>query len=270
MQPAAADPSIAPHQEDLDLARVFSAYTISAVAWLLFSTFVGIVLAYKFGAPEFGSSEWLTFGRLRPIHTNATFYGWASIGLVGLAYYVAARSCRTSLYSVRMARIGLWLFNVAAIAGTVALDLGYSAGDLEYREWPWSIGVIFLAALVVTAWNLVATVAQRKTEDIYLWNWYTMGGTLWTCIIAVVAILPWYQYGLGQVSVSGFYMHNAVGIWFTPLALGIFYYALPKLLNQSIYSYALGVFALRKFRLWCTMAPASPSLDCAPTRSIAA
>ena len=66
---------------------------------------------------------------------------------------------------------------------------------------------------------------------------------LWTCIIALVAILPWYQYGLGQVSVSGFYMHNAVGMWFTPLALGIFYYALPKLLSRPIYSYALGVFA---------------------------
>ena len=66
---------------------------------------------------------------------------------------------------------------------------------------------------------------------------------LWTCIIAVVAILPWYQYGLGQVSVSGYYMHNAVGMWFTPLALGIFYYALPKLLSRPIYSYALGVFA---------------------------
>jgi cytochrome c oxidase cbb3-type subunit I len=66
---------------------------------------------------------------------------------------------------------------------------------------------------------------------------------LWTCIIAVVALLPWYQYGLGQVSVSGFYMHNAVGMWFTPLALGVFYYALPKLLNRPIYSYALGVFA---------------------------
>ena len=103
--------------------------------------------------------------------------------------------------------------------------------------------LIFLAALVVTAWNLIATVARRSTEDIYLSNWYTIGGVLWTCIIALVAILPWYQYGLGQVSVSGFYMHNAVGMWFTPLALGIFYYALPKLLNRPIYSYALGVFA---------------------------
>ena len=104
-------------------------------------------------------------------------------------------------------------------------------------------GSIFLAALVVTAWNLIGTVARRSTDDIYLSNWYTIGGVLWTCIIALVAILPWYQYGLGQVSVSGYYMHNAVGMWFTPLALGIFYYALPKLLSRPIYSYALGVFA---------------------------
>ncbi len=228
---------------DRSLASIFVAYAISATLWLLFATFVGIVLAYKFGAPDFGQGAWLSFGRLRPIHTNATFYGWASIGLVGLAYDVAVRSCRTKLFSPSLAWIGLALFNIAALAGTIALDLGYSAGDLEYREWPWPIRLVFLAALAVTAVNLVATVARRSTEDIYLSNWYTMGGVLWTCIIAIVAILPWYQYGLGQVSVSGFYMHNAVGMWFTPLALGIFYYALPKLLNRPIYSYALGVFA---------------------------
>ena len=231
-----SQPSIAMKSDDQSTARIFAAYTITATAWLLFATLVGTLLAYKFGAPDFGPGAWLSFGRLRPIHTNATFYGWASIGLVGLAYYVAVRSCRTTLYSGRLAWVGLILFNVAAIAGTIALDLGYSAGDLEYREWPWPIRLIFFAALVVTAWNLVGTVARRRTDEIYLSNWYTMGAVLWTCIIAIVAILPWYQYGLGQVSVSGFYMHNAVGMWFTPLALGIFYYALPKLLNRPIYS----------------------------------
>ena len=66
---------------------------------------------------------------------------------------------------------------------------------------------------------------------------------LFASIFSLVAILPWYQYGLGQVSVSGYFMHNAVGMWFTPLTLGMLYYALPKLLNRPIYSYALGVFA---------------------------
>ena len=238
-----AQSSVLTSRDDRTLASVFCAYAITATFWLLFATAIGVLMAYKFGAPDFWPGAWLTFGRLRPIHTNDTFYGWATLALVGLAYYVTARSSRTPLYSAKLAWIGLALFNLAALAGTIALDLGFNDGDLEYREWPWPIRLIFLAALIVTAWNLIATVARRNTEDIYLSNWYIIGGVLWTCIIALVAILPWYQYGLGQVSVSGFYMHNAVGMWFTPLALGIFYYALPKLLNRPIYSYALGVFA---------------------------
>jgi len=78
--------------EERLLARVFAGYTISATAWLLFATFVGILLAYKFGAPDFGPGAWLTFRRLRPIHTNDTFFGWASIGLVSLAYLQRRRS----------------------------------------------------------------------------------------------------------------------------------------------------------------------------------
>jgi cytochrome c oxidase cbb3-type subunit 1 len=238
-----ARPSKVNEQDERVLARVLTGYVLSATFWLVFATFVAIVLAYKFGAPDYAPGAWLTFGRLRPIHTNDAFYGWAAIALIGSAYYVAARSCRTALYSSRLAWIGLALFNLAAFGGTVALGLGYNNGDLEYREWPWPIQVVFLAALVVTAVNLVATVARRTTEDIYLSNWYTMGGVLWTCIIALVGIVPWYQYGLGQVAVSGFYMHNAVGMFFTPLVLGTFYYALPRLLNRPIYSYALGILA---------------------------
>ncbi|HET7931263.1 MAG TPA: cbb3-type cytochrome c oxidase subunit I [Rhodanobacteraceae bacterium] len=234
-----------PHSEadDRALASVFTAYTVSATFWLLFGTAVGLLLAFKFGAPDFWAAKYLTFGRLRPIHTNDVFYGFASIALVGTAYYVAARSCGTKLYSTRLAWIGLWLFNIAAVAGTIALDLGYNWGDLEYREWPWPIRLVFFAALVVTAWNLLGTVKRRSSEDIYLSNWYIVAGVLWTCVIALVAILPWYQKGLGQVAISGYFMHNAVGMWFTPLALGLFYYAIPKVLNRPIYSYALGVLA---------------------------
>src|SRR5690242_15322155 len=117
----AAHPANLGETDNRALTSIFAAYTVTATLWLLFATAVGILLAYKFGAPDFGAGAWLTFGRLRPIHTNATFYGWASIALVGLAYYVAARSSRISLYSVKLAWVGLLLFNVAALAGTVAL-----------------------------------------------------------------------------------------------------------------------------------------------------
>ena len=88
--------------DDRALVSVFAAYTVAATLWLLFATAVGVLLAYKFGAPDFGRGEWFTFGRLRPIHTNATFYGWASLALVGTAYYVVARSSGTRLYSAQV------------------------------------------------------------------------------------------------------------------------------------------------------------------------
>src|SRR5580658_6147209 len=153
--------------DDRALASVFCAYTATATLWLLFATGVGLLMAFKFGAPEFGPGAWLTFGRRRPIHTNATFYGFASIALVGLGYYIAARSSGVRLYSTTLAWAGLALFNLAAFLGTIALDVGYNDGDLEYREWPWWIRLIFLAALVVTAANLIATVARRSGTDIY-------------------------------------------------------------------------------------------------------
>src|SRR5258707_1144757 len=95
---ASAQRSAMARHDEPALTAVFVAYTVTATVWLLFSTAVGVLMAYKFGAPDFGPGAWLTFGRLRPIHTNDTFYGWASVALIGLAYYVAARSSRAPLY----------------------------------------------------------------------------------------------------------------------------------------------------------------------------
>ena len=222
-------------------AALFSAYVISAAGWLLFSTAVGLLLSFKFTYPDLGTNELLSFGRLRPIHTSVTFYGWASIALVGLAIWVAVRSSGVALQRRAFAWAALWCFNFAALVGTVALDLGFSNGSQEYREWPWPATLLFLAALLLSGTSLVSTVAARAERDIYISNWYTIGAFVFTTILGVVAILPWYQHGLGQVAVQGFYMHNAVGMWFTMLALGVTYYVLPKLLNRPIYSYALGI-----------------------------
>ncbi|TAM09621.1 MAG: cytochrome oxidase [Nevskiaceae bacterium] len=243
MQSSPLAPASVTAEDEQALSRVFSAYTLTGTLWLLFGTAVGLLVAFKFGAPDFWAEKYLTFGRLRPIHTNSVFYGFATLMLIGAAYHVVARSCGTRLYSAKLAWLGLWLFNIAAVAGTVALSLGYNYGDLEYREWPWPIRLIFIAAVAVTGWNLLATMLHRASRDLYLSNWYIGAGVLWGSIIAIVAIIPIYQHGLGMMAISGYYMHNAVGMWFTPLALGLFYYAIPKVLNRPIYSYSLGVLA---------------------------
>lgn len=131
--------------------------------------------------------------------------------------------------------------NAAALFGTISLDLGLNYGDQEYREWIWPVKILFLVGLAFSGSALVRTVASRVEREIYISNWYTIGGFIFTIILSIVAFVPAYQIGLGQVAVQGYFMHNAVGMWFTFLALGVTYYSLPKLLNRPIYSYALGV-----------------------------
>lgn len=220
---------------------LFSSFILSATFWLLLTTAVGLLLSFKFPYPDWATSPFLSFGRLRAIHTNGTFYGWASIALSGAALYVAARTSGIPIAGKRFAWFSLVCYNLAAICGTITLDLGMNYGDQEYREWVWWVKIIFLLGVFFSGLSVVRTVAERAEREIYISNWYTIGGFVFTLILSVVAIIPSYQIGLGQVAVQGFFMHNAVGMWFTFLALGITYYVLPKLLNRPIYSYALGV-----------------------------
>ena len=232
--------AIRDNAEPEDVA-LFSSFITSATFWLLFTTAVGLLLSFKFPYPDWATSPFLSFGRLRAIHTNGTFYGWASIALSGTAIYVAARTSGIGVSNKWLAWLSLACYNLAAICGTITLDLGINYGDQEYREWVWWVKIIFLLGVLLSGLAIVQTVANRVEREIYISNWYTIGGFVFTPILAIVAIIPAYQVGLGQVAVQGFYMHNAVGMWFTFLALGITYYALPKLLNRPIYSYALGV-----------------------------
>ncbi|HEY9179106.1 MAG TPA: cbb3-type cytochrome c oxidase subunit I [Candidatus Baltobacteraceae bacterium] len=220
---------------------LFSAFTMSATFWLLLATAVGVIISFKFPYPDWATSPYLSFGRLRAIHTNGTFYGWASVALSGAALYVASRTSGIPVAGKRFAWIGLLLYNLAAIAGTITLDLGINNGDQEYREWTWWVTLIFLLAVISTLIALAGTVARRVEREIYISNWYTLGAFVFTILLGITAYIPVYQHGMGQVAVQAFYMHNAVGMWFTFLALGVTYYALPKLLNRPIYSYALGV-----------------------------
>jgi cytochrome c oxidase cbb3-type subunit I len=228
-------------REDPEDVSIFSAFTLSATFWLLLTTAVGLLMSFKFPYPDWATSPFLSFGRLRAIHTNGTFYGWASLALIGSALYVAARTSGVAIVGKRWAWLSLLFLNLAAVLGTITLDLGLNYGDQEYREWIWPVRLIFLIGIFLSGMTIVRTVAARVENEIYISNWYTIGGFIFALTLSLVAIVPVYQIGLGQVAVQAFFMHNAVGMWFTFLALGVTYYALPKLLNRPIYSYALGV-----------------------------
>ena len=177
--------------------RLFAAFALSATFWLLLTTAVGLLLSFKFPYPDLATNPLLSFGRLRAIHTNGTFYGWASVMLTGAALYVVARTSGVPLVWRKLGWASLWCYNIAAVVGSVTLDLGINNGDQEYREWVWYAAAFFIAAIVCAGAATVATVIARKDKEIYLSNWYFIGAYVFTTILGVTAALPWYQHGLG-------------------------------------------------------------------------
>ncbi len=229
--------------EDSRLTRLIHSYIASASFWLMFGTLLGEYLGIRLTFPDLGVHPWLSFGRLRPVHTNVVLWGWASLGMISLALYVVPRTSQKKLYSIGIGRLSLYLINTALLSGTILLIAGVNNGGQEYREFIWPVMGLYAAGVLLLAHNLYRTVAARSIEEIYISNWYIMAAFIWMLVLVTTAYIPWYQYGLSQTVIQGYYMHMGVGMWFTPLVLGLTYYFLPKFLNKPIYSYSLGVLA---------------------------
>ncbi len=228
---------------DPELSRLILWFLGCATFWLLFGTTIGEYIGIKFVAPDADHVSWLSFGRLRPVHTNSVFWGWASLGMIGLAYYVVPRVSNTRLANLKWGWYTLFLINAAVILGTISLMAGINNGGGEYREYIWPIMLLFAIGLVLTLINFIKTIARRTTREIYISNWYIVASIIFTIVIALVAYIPYWQNGLGETIAQGYYMHQGVGMWFMLFMLGVVYYFLPQQLNKPIYSYSLGILA---------------------------
>ncbi|MBX3253489.1 MAG: cbb3-type cytochrome c oxidase subunit I [Chitinophagaceae bacterium] len=228
---------------DPALARLVLGYLVCATCWLLFGTTVGQYVGIKFVAPDADHVSWLSFGRLRPVHTNAVFWGWASLAMIGLGYYIVPRVSNIKLYSMRMGWYALYLINASVLLGTISLMAGINNGGGEYREYIWPIMLLFGLGLALTLINFLRTIARRATTEIYISNWYMVSAIIFTIVISLAAYIPYWQNGLGETIIQGYYMHQGVGMWFMLFTLGIVYYFLPQQLNKPIYSYSLGILA---------------------------
>lgn len=228
---------------DPRLSRLVLWYLGTATWWLLFGTTVGEYVGIKFLAPDADHLPWLSFGRLRPVHTNAVFWGWASLAMLGLGYYIVPRVSNVKLASIRMGWYALYCINASVVIGTICLMAGINNGGGEYREYTWPVMLLFGIGLALTLINYWKTIAARATKQIYISNWYIVSAVIFTIVIALAAYLPYWQNGLGETIIQGYYMHQGVGMWFMLFTLGIVYYFLPQQLNKPIYSYSLGILA---------------------------
>lgn len=237
----------------VELKKIVIYYVVAAAAWLVIGTLVGQYLGMKFIWPEMDHQPGLSFGRLRPVHTNMVFWGWSSLAMIGLGYFVIARTSNTKIYNYKWAWYGWILINATIVLGSLSLMAGINNGGAEYREYIWPIMILFAIALALTFWNFYKTVASRKISEIYVSNWFILAALIWTMVLATIGYLPFYQDGLGETVIQGYYMHQGVGMWFMTFTLGLVYYYLPSSLNKPIYSYSLGVLAFWTQMLFYTM-----------------
>ncbi|WP_290790072.1 cbb3-type cytochrome c oxidase subunit I [Flavihumibacter sp. UBA7668] len=240
---AAKKKALARPHIDPKLSKLIIWYFLSATAWLLFGTTIGEYLGIKFVAPDADHISWLSFGRLRPVHTNSVFWGWASLGMLGLGYYIIPRVSNTKLANLNYGWYTLGLINFAVLIGSICLMAGINNGGGEYREYIWPVMLMFAIGIVLTLINFIQTIARRTTKEIYISNWYIVASIIFAIVITIVAYVPNWQNGLGETIIQGYYMHQGVGMWFMLFTLGIVYYILPQQLNKPIYSYSLGILA---------------------------
>ncbi|SDI77848.1 cbb3-type cytochrome c oxidase subunit I [Mucilaginibacter sp. P19] len=241
------------HQTDPKLVKLIMWYLGSAAFWLVLGTSVGEYIGIKFVSPDADHISWLSFGRLRPVHTNMVFWGWSSMAMLGLGYYVVTTVSNTVVYSIKWGYYSLILMNAAIITGSGMLMAGINNGGGEYREYIWPVMTLFAGGIVLSLANYIKTIAQRKTREIYISNWYIVSAMMFLTVIVTVGYLPFYQNGLGETIVQGYYMHQAVGMWFMFFNLGLVYYFLPQQLNTPIYSYSLGILAFWSQILFYTL-----------------
>lgn len=223
-------------------------FFISSACWFVLAALTGLFLASFMVAPDFffyKNVSWLEFGRIRPIHTNLMIFGFVGSALIGAAFYYIPHLARQPLFSRGLGRAANWIWNVAVTAGTVSLALGYTQSR-EYAEWIWPVDIMVLIAFSLTFYNLLRTVAAREEKLLYVSVWYAFAALIFTFFIYFFGNAVWNPRtgaitGMPDGILAWFYGHGVVGLFLTPLAVGLSYYVMPIVCRAPLFSHALSL-----------------------------
>jgi cytochrome c oxidase cbb3-type subunit 1 len=219
-----------------------------AILFMIMGMFVGVFIAFNaFVFPDYFAGEYIHFGRVRPVHVGTVTLLWLLSVNVGLMLYFVPRLCGVPLWRPDLAIAAGILWWVILILGNFSYPWGTNFG-WEYAELPTWVSWIPVKFLFAFSWiSLVViffmTIANRKFQKLYVSLWYTMGTLIWTTITVFVGffVINWVPEGISRVNISWFYIHNLVGLIYTPMGLAQAYYFLPKLANTPIYSHRLSM-----------------------------
>jgi cytochrome c oxidase cbb3-type subunit 1 len=242
--------------------RVVRQFSVMTIVWGVVGMLVGVLIAAQLAWPELNfNTPWLSFGRLRPLHTNAVIFAFGGCALFGTSLYVVQRTCQVRLLSDGLATFVFWGWQLVIVCAAVSLPLGYTSSK-EYAELEWPIDILVAVVWIAYAVLFFGTIARRKTAHIYVANWFYGGFILTVAVLHVVnslavpvTAMKSYSIYAGTVDamVQWWYGHNAVGFFLTAGFLGMMYYFIPKQAERPIYSYRLSVvhfWALISVYMW--------------------
>ncbi|MBI4496246.1 MAG: cbb3-type cytochrome c oxidase subunit I [Deltaproteobacteria bacterium] len=229
-----------------ELHGTSKAFFLSSAVWFLLGTLEGFTDATDMVAPDlFANIPFMVFSRVRPMHTNTMIFGFVGSALLGASFYMVPALLRTTLHSERMGRLTVWIWNLSIAAGTVTLGLGFSQGR-EYAEWIWPVDMGVLIGFALAFYNLLQTARRRQEPTFYVTNWYVFGGLVFIFLIYFFGNAVWNPAdgaitGMPDAILAWFYGHGIVGLFLTPLALGVAYYIVPIVARSPVYSHVLSL-----------------------------
>ena len=230
--------------------KIVKMFAYATLFWGIVGMLVGVLIAFQLIFPElnFGLA-FTTFGRVRPVHTNAIIFAFVGNGIFTGYYYSLQRLLKTGMASKWMSTFHFWGWQFIILLAAVTLLAGYTTGK-EYAELEWPIDILIAVVWVVFGWNMMWTILKRRTKHIYVAIWFYIATFVTVAVLHIgnSIEIPWswlksypVYAGVQDALVQWWYGHNAVAFFLTTPYLGLMYYFMPKAANRPVYSYKLSI-----------------------------
>ena len=230
--------------------RIVRAFGIVTVLWGIVGMLVGLLAAVQLYLPEANLNlQFITFGRIRPLHTNAVIFAFIGNGMFMGIYYSLQRLCKARMFSDFLSWFNFWGWQLIIVAAAVTLPLGFTTSK-EYAELEWPIDIAIAVVWVAFSVNLFGTIARRREKHMYVAIWFYIATAVTIAVLHITNSMEmpagWLKSysmyaGVQDALVQWWYGHNAVAFFLTTPYLGLMYYFLPKAAGRPVFSYRLSI-----------------------------
>jgi len=232
--------------------KIVRDFAVASAFWGIAGMLVGVIVAFQFFLPKLTDGiSFLSFGRLRPLHTNAVIFAFVGNGIFMGVYYSLQRLCKARMFNDGLSKLHFWGWQFIILTALVSLPLGITSGK-EYAELEWPIDILITLIWVVFGINMIMTIVKRRERHIYVAIWFYIATWVTVAMLHIVnsmelpiSLMGMHSYsiyaGVQDALVQWWYGHNAVAFFLTTPYLGLMYYFIPKAVNRPVYSYRLSI-----------------------------